>query len=142
MALVAAAGCASTSSAAAPSCGLVSASVIKSVLGVTVGPLKATTSHGETYCSYSVGGVPDALHVVFDLNTKRPAFDATSASAPFPGKKTIAGVGDAAYTYSLGSGTFGTTTLSLIKGTTELTITAASTLAKEKTLARRLLPSL
>ncbi|HEV2590516.1 MAG TPA: hypothetical protein VGU02_01360 [Gaiellaceae bacterium] len=126
----------------APSCHLVSPAVIRSVLGVTVGPLTRQADHSTLVCSYSVTGVPDAVKVTFESGVSSAEFSATRTSFAhaYQHVRAVHGIGDSAFEASQGTGPFASTLLFVHKGSNEIGVTAVASLARCERLARLLLP--
>jgi hypothetical protein len=121
------------------SCAAVPSSLIRTALGVNVGPIAIKVRDGVLYCTYPVNGVPDSVHVIYASGVT-PAFFASEKPTPFH-PHAIHNLGNAAYGYSIGHGIFQQSLVSVLKGSKELTIAGQGVpLAKATALARRLLP--
>lgn len=122
-------------------CAAVPPSLIKTALGVNVGALAIKHQPGALYCTYPVNGVPDAVHVIYSTRVSTSNFN--GQKPPGVHAHAIRGLGTAAFGYSLGSGPYGQSLVSVLKGTNELTIAGQGvSLAKATALARRLISRL
>jgi hypothetical protein len=120
-------------------CAVVPSSLIRTALGVNVGALAIKHQDGALYCTYPVNGVPDAVHVIYSTRITTSNFN--GQKPPGVHAHAIRGLGNAAFGYSLGRGPYGQSLVSVLKGTSELTIAGQGvSLAKATALARRLLP--
>ncbi len=138
----AAAVLASTGAAAAasgPSCGLASATRVKSAVGITVGSPSVTKNGPVTVCEFAG---PPPLLVRFQTGETASMFAAgrKSFTQHREPTKTVSGLGTAAYSSSIAGGK--ANTIIVLKNTTELLITASEPLAKLESLAKLILPSL
>lgn len=124
-----------------PSCNLVSPGEIKAVLGVTVTKPSVTADGPVTVCTYTGAKV---LLVRFetgmssaDFAEARKGFDANGEST-----KSFTGLHLPAYSSVLGSGRFATSTLAVLKGSTELLVTGPFPLTKLVGLVEKTLPAM
>ena len=137
--VLAAAGTANARPAAA-SCALATAA-IHHTLGIIVMHPTQQVGHGSLLCSYSVNSVPDAVKVIFKTGVTLAAFHATRASffRSYPHAHETRGLGDAGFYAIQGSGPYGSTILFVHHHTSEVDVTAISSLAKCERLASALL---
>ena len=127
-----------------PSCALVTATMLKSALGATFAKPTSTSNAPVLVCNFrGLDKIPSLL-VRFQVNESASSFRLARKQFDAHGErtKTVTGIGQAAYSSTLGSGAFATNTLVVLKGSTELLVTAPAPLARVEALARKLLPAL
>lgn len=131
-----------TALAAAPSCSLVPASQVNSALGVNVGDPTSAVNGSVTTCTYN--GTPGQVIVRFETGETPATFQAGKAGFAHNGEPTtdVSGLGDAAYSSSVGSGQFQTNTIVVLKGSLELLVTAPVMQEDVNALARQILLSI
>lgn len=122
---------------AAPSCSLASAKAVKAAFGTTIGAPTVTKNGPVTVCQYASSTL---LLVRFETGETAARFAAGRNSFKTHGESTtsVKGVGTGAYSSTIG----GATTLVVLKGTTELLLTATSSQPKIISLAKLILASL
>lgn len=128
-------------SGAAPSCSTVPASEVNSALGVNVGDPTSAVNGSVTTCTYN--GTPGQVIVRFQTGENASTFAAGKAAFAKNGETTtdVSGVGDAAYSSSVGAGQFQTNTIVVLEGSLELLVTAPVTQEDVNALARQILLS-
>jgi hypothetical protein len=128
----------------APSCAAVPASEIKAVLGVSVPAPVATQSGPVLVCTYGMPGKGSLVIVRFQTGEAAATFTAARKQPDAHGEatKTYAGLGLPAYTSVVGSGGYATSTAVVLKGTTELLVTAPAAVTKVVVLVKKLLPAI
>jgi hypothetical protein len=123
------------------SCSKVSATEIKKALGITVGTTKVTTVGSSTTCTYTHSTMTVKISAGFSsasFTTDRKSFDSHGEPT-----KTVSGLGSSAFSSTIGSGSYATNTVVVLKGSTELLITATQVnLAKVEGLAKTVLSAI
>lgn len=129
-------------SEAAPSCSSVPASEVNSALGVNVGSPTSVVNGPVTTCTYN--GTPGQVIIRFQTGENASTFAAGKAGFAKNGETTtdVSGLGDAAYSSSVGSGQFQTNTIVVLEGSIELLVTAPVTQEDVNALARQILLSI
>ena len=132
----------STAVAEAPSCSLVPASQVNSALGVNVGAPTPAVNGPVTTCTYN--GTPAQVIIRFQTGETSASFQAAKAGFAQNGEPTtdVSGLGDAAYSSTVGSGQFQTNTIVVLKGSIELLVTAPVMQEDVNALARQILLSI
>ncbi len=135
-------GSSTTAAKAAPSCGLVPASQVNSALGVNVGSPASTVNGSVTVCTYS--GTPGQVIIRFQTGEDAATFAAGKAGFTTNGETTtdVSGLGQAAYSSTVGSGQFQTNTIVVLDGNLELLVTAPVSQEDVNALARQILLSI
>ncbi|MGZ8763340.1 MAG: hypothetical protein ACXW2Y_08450 [Acidimicrobiia bacterium] len=157
-ALLAVAGCSSSNSkpsstdsggsgatSGATGCDLVTPADIAATLGLTVGSAEVTDNDPVTVCTYPpTGGSTSQVILRFqtgftkdDVATSRAQFEDTQQPTA-----DVTGIGEVAFSSSIGSGSVQTNTLETLQGDTDLLITAGAPLAGIETLAKQVLQQL
>jgi hypothetical protein len=128
----------------APGCAAVPATEIKAVLGVSVPAPVATHNGPVLVCTYGTPGKESLVIVRFQTGETTATFTAARKQFDAHGEatKTYGGLGLPAYTSVLGSGGYATSTAVVLKGTTELLVTAPAALTKVVVLVKKLLPAI
>jgi hypothetical protein len=128
----------------APSCAAVPASEIKAVLSVSVPAPVATHNGPVLVCTYGTPGKGSLVIVRFETGETAATFTAARKQFDAHGEATTTytGLGLPAYTSVLGSGGYATSTAVVLKGTTELLVTAPAALTKVVVLVKKLLPTI
>jgi hypothetical protein len=130
---------------AASSCDLVSSADIATTLGLSVGDPEVTDNDPVTVCTYPAadGGTSQVL-VRFqtgmsqsDLAASRTQFEDTEQPTA-----DVTGIGEVAFSSTIGSGSVQTNTIETVQGGTDLLITAGAPLAGIETLAKQVLQKL
>lgn len=120
------------------SCGKVSAAEINSSLGITVGTTKVTTVGSSTTCTYSHSTM--IVKISGGFSAASFAADRKSFDSHGEPTKTVTGLGSGAFSSTIGAGTYATNTIVVLKGSTELLITAPqASLGKIEGLAKTVL---
>ncbi len=129
-----------SSSAKSVGCGLASADEIEAALGVQAQSPSAEPNGDVTVCLYPGNSNPRNTTIRYETGTSAAAFATEKTQFDSSGQKTtaVSGVGDQAYSSTLGK----YNTLVVLKGDTELLITAPASLAKIQALAEQILPKL
>jgi hypothetical protein len=130
---------------AATGCDLVSPEDIATTLGLTVAEPETTDNDPVTVCTYPpAGGGASQVIVRFqtgftkdDVATSRAQFEDTDQPTA-----DVSGIGEVAFSSSLGSGSVQTNTIETLQGDTDLLITASAPLAGIETLAKQVLQQL
>jgi hypothetical protein len=132
----------STSTPSTPSCGLVPASEVNDALGFNVQSPSSQVNGPVTVCTYN--GSPGSVIVRFQTGEDASTFAADKQRSQQNGELTtdVPGLADAAYSSQVGSGRSQSNTLVVLKGSTELLITASATFDDINALARQILPSI
>jgi hypothetical protein len=132
------AGTGVAAAASGPSCDLASAKRVKSTVGITVGAASVTKNGTVTVCFFASS---PPLLVRFQTNETQSLFTVGRKGFGQHGEptKTVTGIGTEAYSSNIGSTS---NTIVVLKGKTELLITANEPLAKLVALAKLILPSL
>jgi hypothetical protein len=134
-----------TSGSASVSCDLVTPAQINSALGISVGPPEVTNNDPVTVCTYKKSDGIGQVLVRFETGLDEAGWETSKAGFTQHGEaiQDLPGLGDKAFTSTIGSGQFVTNTVVTQKGTTNLLITASgASLAQIETLARQVLASL
>jgi hypothetical protein len=105
------------------------AGTVKAALGLMIGPPASVAGPGSRTCTYSANGVPNGVVLVY---RRAGALHGTP----------VAGLGDAATTWTAGTGPFAAVSVAVQKGARELDLTAIASPVRVEALARRLLPTL
>lgn len=127
------------------SCNLVSPSLIQSTLGLTVGPPQVTNNSPVTVCRFSGSANPPSNVIVrFQTGETMATFNAEQQTFGQHGEPTtpVSGLGNAAFSSSIGAGSFTQNTIEVLKGSTTLLVTAPATLAQVQALVTQILPHL
>jgi hypothetical protein len=118
-----------------------SAASVNSALGTTVSAPKSTVRGTVTVCTYSQGA--NSQQVLIRLQTGMTPALRTASRAGFDqhGEPTVTvtGLGDAAFSSTIGTGQYADNTIVVEKGTKELLVTALAPLASVQSLAASLL---
>jgi hypothetical protein len=126
---------------AVPSCTTVTPAKIKTALGIVVKSPSVTKGGTGTTCMYAPNSMIVQLGGGFSkasLKTVKASFNQHSEPTT-----TVTGIGDAAFTSTLGSGKYATNTIVVDKGSTELLITVPMvSLTKVEALAKAILPAM
>ena len=123
-----------------PSCKLATSAQVKAVLGLSVGPVKASTPFpGQTKCLYPIGSNALGVQIVFTSESKAAFQQKTKAYA---GALTVSGLGDGAFAPSVSTSAGSTSDLFVHKNNTELDLAAIVPLVKLETLAKLILSHL
>jgi hypothetical protein len=123
----------------------VSPATVQATLGLAVNAPTPTVNGIVTVCTYTgTGSAPSTVIVRFAGESTRASFDV--AKAQFAGHQEpttdVTGLGDAAYSSTLGAGSIVQNTVVVLKGTTEMLVSAPAPLDQVEALARQVLPSL
>ena len=133
------------SSHGAPSCALAPAATVGAALGLPLQAPSVQDNGTVTVCTYAgTGTVPATVIVRFQTGMDEAAFAAGRAGFDQHQEPTteVTGLGDAAYSSTLGTGQFQQNTIVVRKGSTELLVSAPAPLPQVEVLARRLLPAI
>jgi hypothetical protein len=123
------------------SCGKVSAIEIKSALGIAVGTTKVTTAGSSTTCTYTHSTM--IVKVSGGFSPASFAADRKSFDSHGEPTKTVVGLGSSAFSSTIGVGAYSTNTIVVLKGATELLITAPQvSLGKVEGLAKTVLKTI
>ncbi|MHB8680979.1 MAG: hypothetical protein ACYDA2_02645 [Acidimicrobiales bacterium] len=127
-----------------PGCGLVSAAEVNAALGTNVGSPSAQPNGSVTVCTYTSSSPIATVIVRFQTGMSMSDFATARAQFDQHGETTtsVSGLGDAAYSSSAGTGQYQQNTIVVLKGSTELLITAPASLDQVEALARQVLPSI
>ncbi|HZU80985.1 MAG TPA: hypothetical protein VE991_13790 [Acidimicrobiales bacterium] len=133
-----------SSGGGAASCSDVPASEVNSALGTTVGDPSSTVNGPVTVCTYKSTSPVATVIVRFQTGMTQSSFTSDRSQFDQHGEPTqsVSGIGDAAYSSSIGSGQYTNNTLVVLKGSTELLVTAPASLAQVQALAQQILPKL
>jgi len=129
----------------APTCGLVGASAVQRALGLNVNPPTPVVSGPVTVCTYTgTSSTPSTVIVRFATDSSTATYEAAKAQFAAHQEPTVdvAGLGKAAYSSTLNAAGLDQNTIVVLKGSTELLISAPAPLAQVEALARQVLPSL
>ena len=130
------------STASSHTCSSVTAAMVNTALGTNVGDPTSTVNGPVTVCTYksSTGQVI----VRFASGTTAASFAAAKSQFTAHGEPvtTVTGLGDEAYSSSIGTGTYAVNSIVLRKGSEELLITGPASLSQVQAFAQQLLPSL
>lgn len=126
-----------------PSCTVVTAAEIKTILGLSVGKPTVTGGGSTTLCSFTDPKYRDLL-VRVETGMSRSNFQAARKEFDSTGQPTkdFPGLGVPAYSSVLGSKYVKVNTLALLKGSTEVLLTGAFPLGKLAALAKKVLPEI
>jgi hypothetical protein len=119
--------------------------MVQSALGLSVGSPTSQVNGAVTVCTYSgTGSTPATVIVRFETGMTQAGFATAKAGFGQHGEPTtdVNGLGDAAYSSTLGAAQFQQNTIVVLKGSTELLISAPATLAQVEALANQILPSI
>jgi hypothetical protein len=126
-------------------CDRVSAADISTTLGLNVGDAEVTRNGPVTVCTYPSAG-EGTSQVIVRFQTGMSSSDLASSRAQFESTDQptvdVTGLGDAAFSSTIGSGSIQTNTIETIQGGTDLLVTAGAPLTGIETLARHVLESL
>jgi hypothetical protein len=121
-----------------------SAASVNSALGTTIGSPKSHVNGTVTVCYYPQGS--NAQQVIVRVQTKMtPTLRAASKSGfEQNGEPTvpITGLGDSAFSSTIGTGSYVTNTVVVEKGSNELLVTAPAPLGAVQSFASQLLPKI
>lgn len=129
---------------AAAGCSLAPASLVNSTFGTTVTDASPEVNGTVTLCHYSNGANPSAVLIRFATGMSLTDFKANEAGFAAHGESTtdISGLGDAAYSSTIGTGASAVNTVVALKSNTEVLITASQPLTKVQALSQALLSAL
>jgi len=125
-------------------CGGITATQVDAALGTRVGSPKVVTNGSVSECTFADHGGPATTIVRVQTGVSPQAWTASRSQFDKHGEPTVTvtGLANRAYSSSLGSGRYLYSTIVVLKGRTELLVTAPVALAKVEALARRALPGL
>jgi len=125
------------------SCAAVTPATIQSTLNQTVGK-PSVTKGAATVCTYKVQGGAGTVLVRFQPGVTKSAFTSAEKQFSSHGEPTtpVAGLGSAAYSSTIGSGTYTTNTIVVLKGSNQLLVTAEAPLSSVQALATAILPKM
>jgi hypothetical protein len=131
-------------SGSSPSCKLAPASEVSAALGLQATGPQSTVVEPATTCRYAVGGNESGVIVRFQTGETAGTFEAEKSNFHTSGQQTtdLAGVGDEAFTSTLGAGSIVTNTVMTRQGDTTLLVTAGAPLDKIEAYVRDLLKKL
>jgi hypothetical protein len=117
---------------------------VNAALGTSVGTPSSTVNGTVTVCTYAQGSNTREVLVRFQTGMTPMLRTASRSGFDQNGEPTVtvSGLGDSAFSSSIGSGAFQYNTIVVEKGKNELLITALASPDAVKTLAQQLLPSL
>ena len=123
-------------------CSLVTPAEVNAALGTSVGAPSTVVNGTVTVCTYKQS--TGAVIVRFDTASSAAKFAEARAGFGSHGETavTASGFGDEAYTSTLGSGSYVTSTIVARKGSTELLITGPASVAQVEALATQVLDKL
>ncbi len=123
-----------------PSCALAPPALIKKYLGLTVYEPREALNPPVTVCSYFTSSAGSMI-VRFEVDVSAEAFLATREGLDAGGQDTedLKGLGDDAFTSTIGAGTIVANTVIAIKGSTEVLVTSTAPLKKAAKLVKKLL---
>jgi hypothetical protein len=126
-----------------PSCAVIPTSAVSEVYGRGFGPPQGRSTASVTVCSYLNPANGVSVLVRIEVGTTRAAFSAERTQFDRHKEHTVTqhGIGGAAYSVVLGTGTVQTSTIVVLEGSIELLVTGTGALAKAVTLARKVLPA-
>jgi len=130
---------------ALPSCRSVLPAEVQDSLGLSVGAPSTQVNGTVNVCTYTgTGTTPSTVIVRFESAMTPASFAAAKAGFAQHQEPTtdVAGLGDAAYSSTIGSAQVQQNTVVVLKGSSELLVTAPAPVDRIELLARRLLPSI
>jgi hypothetical protein len=133
-----------TGPAVPPTCKTAPAALLNSVLGVNVGEPDEQTLDTVVVCRYPLrSGISNVL-VRFQLGESAAMFRAGRDGFDSNGQPTkdVSGVGDEAYSSTIGQGDLTSNTLVARSGPVEILITSPATIDAEKLLAQQLITAI
>ncbi|MGD0321373.1 MAG: hypothetical protein ABSC00_07210 [Acidimicrobiales bacterium] len=135
-------GSTTTAAPSTPSCDQAPVSEVGQALGLHLQSPSSQVTGTVTVCTYS--GSPGPVTIRFQSGESSSTFEAAEQSFQQHGEPTtdVPGLGDAAYSSTVGSGQFQDNTIVVLKGSVELLITAPVVLDDINALARQILPSI
>jgi hypothetical protein len=127
-----------------PSCGLAPVGLVGSVYGTKFRPLASETKGQVTVCTYLSTVPVISVLVRFETGVSTADFEAARRQFDRRSEHTVSrpGFGPDAYSVVLGSGKTVTSTIVILKGSTELLVTGTGPLAKAEALAHKVLARL
>lgn len=138
------AGGSGSTAAATPGCDLVTPAEIESTLGVSVGAPEVTENGPVTVCTYPSGDT--GLRVIVRFETGFTDDDVAASRAKFESTQQptadVTGIGDVAFSSTLGAGSVQASTIEALQGSTDVLITAGAPLTAVETLAKQVLAKL
>jgi hypothetical protein len=131
-------------SGSSPSCRLAPASEVSAALGLRATGPESTVVEPATTCRYAVDGNPSGVIVRFQTGETAGTFEAEKSNFHTSDQETtdLPGVGDEAFTSTLGAGSIVTNTVMTRQGDTTLLVTAGAPLDKIEAYVRDLLKKL
>ncbi len=123
-----------------PSCTLAPPARIKKYLGLTVQEPREALNPPVTVCSYFTSNAGSMI-VRFEVDSSAEDFLIAREGFDASGQDTedLKGVGDDAFTTSIGAGTIVANSVIAIKGSTEVLVTSSASLKKTAKLVKKLL---
>jgi hypothetical protein len=127
-----------------PSCALVPASLVNSVLGVSMGEPAETVNSVVMVCDYAPTSGNGGVTVRFQSNEDETGFALGRAGFKDSGQPTVdlPGFFDQAFSSTLGNGTLTVNTVVARKGTIEILVTSHAPIEKEKDLITKIFAAL
>jgi hypothetical protein len=119
-------------------CDVISLDVVRSTLGIPdLEAPTATVVTSQTTCMYPQGSNPDKVSISYNKGMTLDSFNSERARTESGLSLTttdVTGLGDAAYSLTLGSGSLVTNAMVVLKGSTRVMLTSSATLDQEKQL--------
>lgn len=128
----------------APSCGLATPAMVNTALGTNVTAPKVTKQGSVLVCTYPEGALSDKALIRYETGMTAKTFAASESGFTQHGEPVTpaTGYGSQAYSSTIGGGDYVTNTLVVLKGRTELLVTASAPLNQVEALASAILPKL
>lgn len=124
------------------SCNLVTTAQIQSTLGLTVTGPQVTNNAPVTVCKYSGSATPPSNIIVrFQTGESMSSFTSEEQAFSQHGEPTspISGLGTAAFSSTIGAGSFTQATIEVLKGSTTVLVTAPASIAQVQALVTQIL---
>jgi hypothetical protein len=102
------------------------------------------TNSPVTVCNYGSGSISDTVIIRYQTAMTQSTFNTGKAGFSSHGESTndASGIGDAAYSSTIGTGQAVINTLVVLKGSIEVLVTAPASLAQIDSLVGQILPKL
>ena len=133
-----------SSGGSSPSCSSVPASEVNTALGTNVGNPSVQPNGAVTVCTYTSQSPIATVIVRFETGMTQSSFTTARSQFDQHGEptSTVSGIGDAASSSSTGTGQYQSNTIVVLKGSTELLVTAPASLSQVESLAQEILAKL
>ncbi len=125
-------------------CSQMATAKINATLGVKLAAPKELHNGSVTVCTYPQGALTDKVTVRYETGMNAASFLATETGFTSHNEPVtpVAGFGSKAFTSTIGGGTYAVNSLSALKGSTNVLISASVPLGKVEALMHRILTTI